>query len=209
MTDTGQWQFPHARILVFGKLPQPGQVKTRLAASLGAETAAHVYAGWLERTVSTLAEAALAPVEVWLRPDTDHPLCSRLRERYGISLHAQPSGDLGQRMHQVLLHTLAWNRHAVLVGSDCPVMQPDYVQRALQALAAGIDTVIGPAEDGGYVLLGLNQVRPELFADIPWSSEQVMRRTREQMVAAARRWAELETLWDIDTPEDYRRWAAL
>jgi len=203
----GPWRYPAACVLVFARAPQPGQVKTRLASAIGNEQAAEVYSGWLETLVRQLSKARLAPLELWVCPDTEHPLLQRLAEKQGVKLHVQPDGDLGRRMHQALRHSLARYRQAVLIGSDCPVMTVDYVERALRALDQGIATVIGPAEDGGYVLLGLQQPDPALFDNIPWSTDRVMSMTRRRLVAAGRRnWAELETLWDIDSLEDYQRW---
>lgn len=210
MTDAPNWLYPASRILVFAKAPRAGQVKTRLAKAIGAEEAAHVYGEWLRETVVRLHRARLAPLELWGTPDTRHPLFQQLVDTTGIELHTQPNGDLGQRMHQVMGDTLACSESAVLIGGDCPVMQPDYVQRALAVMAAGVDTVLGPAEDGGYVLLGLRKVVEELFAGIPWSTGHVLQATRRQLRAMPRNsWAELETLWDIDRVEDYERWRAL
>ena len=208
MISGQQWQYPAARIVVFAKAPRPGQVKTRLATALGAAEAARVYAGWLETAVTTLTEARLAPLELWVTPDADHPLFEHLAAGSGAELHVQPSGDLGQRMQQVMLQCLAWNETAVLIGSDCPAMQPDYVRRALAVMDAGIDTVLGPTEDGGYVLLGLRNVIATLFTEIPWSTPAVLQTTRRRLRAAGQSWAELETLWDIDSLNDYERWQA-
>lgn len=210
MTDAPNWLYPASRILVFAKVPRAGQVKTRLAKAIGAEEAARVYGEWLQDAVVRLHRARLAPIELWVTPDTRHPLFRQLVDTIGIELHTQPDGDLGQRMHRVMLHALARCESAVLIGSDCPVMQPDYVQRALAVMEAGVDTVLGPAEDGGYVLLGLRKVVAELFAGIPWSTGYVLKATRGQLRAVRRNsWAELETLWDIDRVEDYERWRAL
>jgi rSAM/selenodomain-associated transferase 1 len=208
MTDGQQWEYPAARIVVFAKAPRSGQVKTRLAKALGADEAARAYAGWLESIVTELTRARLAPLELWVTPDAAHPLFQRLSTASGAELHVQPSGNLGQRMHQVLLQCLAWNESAVLIGSDCPLMQAGYVRRALAAMEAGIDTVLGPTEDGGYVLLGARKVIAALFSDIPWSTSGVLHTTRRRLRAAGQSWAELETLWDIDSLQDYERWQA-
>lgn len=206
MTEQRQWQFPDARIAVFAKAPHPGQVKTRLAAEIGDTEAARVYEQWLEQSVERICAAGIAPVELWVSPDDSHPLFQALSRNSSLSLHVQPSGDLGTRMQQVFLHLLSWHPSAVLIGSDCPVMPPDYIARALDVLERGVHTVIGPAEDGGYVLLGMNRVVQCLFTDIPWSTAQVMNATRHQLVRNHQHWAELETLWDIDTLDDYKRW---
>jgi rSAM/selenodomain-associated transferase 1 len=208
MTDAAQWYYPAARILVFGKSPRAGLVKTRLAKSIGAERAARAYRQWLESTVAQLSRAALAPVELWMSPDTQHPVCRHLAQVHDVQLHTQPDGHLGQRMHDVMSDTLRRCRSAVLIGSDCPVMVAEYVQRALAVLETGVDTVLGPAEDGGYVLLGLRRIDKALFNGIPWSTARVLQATRRQLRAGGHGWAELETLWDIDCLDDYRRWQA-
>lgn len=204
----GPWQYPEARIAVFAKAPWPGQVKTRLATAIGSAEAARAYAGWLEGTVTRLADARLAPLDLWVSPDAGHPLFQRLGAVSGAELHVQPPGDLGQRMFQAMQHCLAGNQSVVLIGSDCPAMQPDYVHRALAAMEAGIDTVFGPVEDGGYVLLGLRRMLVPLFADIPWSTPAVLQVYRQRLLADRQCWAELETLWDIDSLTDYQRWRA-
>jgi rSAM/selenodomain-associated transferase 1 len=208
MTDALQWHYPAARILIFGKSPRAGMVKTRLAKSIGAEPAARAYRQWLESTVAQLSRAALAPVELWMSPDTQHPMCRHLARTHGVTLHTQPGGHLGERMYDVMSGTLGRCRSTVLIGSDCPVMRAEYVQRALAVLEAGADTVLGPAEDGGYVLLGLRRINDALFSGIPWSTARVLQMTRRHLRAGGHNWAELETLWDIDCLDDYRRWQA-
>jgi len=209
MIETPQWQYPSSRILVFAKAPRAGEVKTRLAGTIGADRATQVYSEWLETLVTQLDRARLAPLQLWVSPDARHPLFRRLAKKSGIELHNQPGGDLGQRMHEVMLRTLARCDSAVLIGSDCPVMQPDYVRRALAVMDAGVDTVLGPVEDGGYVLLGLRAAVSALFTDVPWSTQRVLQVTRQRLLDAGGGWAELETLWDVDSVADYRRWQLL
>ena len=206
MIEVSGWTYPKAKILVFAKAPLPGQVKTRLAAEIGDDEAACSYALWLEQQVRALVTAQLAPVELWVSQDTGHPLFNKLHDTLGVSIHQQPAGDLGQRMRKVFQNSLARCQSAVLVGSDCPAMTPGYVYRALKALASGIDVVFGPAEDGGYVMVGQNCAHPSLFSEIPWSTDEVLHKTRLRLLAEHQSWAELETLWDIDTVDDYRRW---
>jgi glycosyltransferase A (GT-A) superfamily protein (DUF2064 family) len=96
----------------------------------------------------------------------------------------------------------------VLIGTDCPVLSGDYVAAALEALTKH-DAVLGPAEDGGYVLLGLKRVGATLFSDIPWSTAQVASLTRTRMSALGWHWRELPTLWDLDRPRDLQRYRRL
>ena len=206
MIEHSGWKYPRAKILVFGKAPCPGQVKTRLAADIGEDEAARSYARWLERHLTALVGYKLAPVELWVSPNVEHPLFTKLRDELGISLIEQPGGNLGQRMRKAFHKSLKHSLPVVLTGSDCPVMTPEYVGRALEALTAGIDVVFGPSEDGGYVLVGQNCPHPSLFSEIPWSTRDVLHRTRLRLLAEHQSWAELETLGDIDTVDDYQRW---
>ena len=206
MIEHRWWKYPQARILVFGKAPLPGQVKTRLAVDIGEDEAARSYAQWLEQHLTALVDCQLAPVQLWVSSNVENPLFRKLRDKLGISIFEQSGGSLGQRMRNAFQNSLKQCRSVVLTGSDCPVMTPDYVERALEALYAGIDVVFGPSEDGGYVLVGQNCPHPSLFSEIPWSTRDVLHRTRLRLLAEHQSWAELETLWDIDTVDDYQRW---
>lgn len=193
-------------MLVFAKPPLPGQVKTRLAAAIGHERAAALYARMVTATVSLAVEALLAPVEVHVSSDAQHSLFVSLQRRHGIAVKRQTGADLGRRMDGALRGALRHSRFAVLIGTDCPVMSADYLARACRALESGRDAVIGPAEDGGYVLLGVRVTDARLFEDIPWSSDQVLSRTRTRLQALGYDYTELDTLWDLDRPQDLLRW---
>ncbi len=91
---------------------------------------------------------------------------------------------------------------AILIGTDCPDLQPDYLCKARDKLDQGADVVLGPAHDGGYVLIALRRLRPFLFEDIPWGSSEVLAATREKMRQSGLRWSELPVLHDLDRPED-------
>jgi uncharacterized protein len=188
------------RIAVFAKAPVAGEVKTRLAATLGADRAARLHAGLVEHALATAAQARPATLELWCAPDAAHPFFARCAERFGCTLRAQEGGDLGARM----AHAFAAGTPLVLVGSDCPMLTPAHLLRAWHALRTH-DAVFAPAEDGGYVLVALSRPQPALFASMAWSGPGVMRETRERAAAAGLRSLELETLWDVDRPEDFRR----
>ena len=108
-------------------------------------------------------------------------------------------------MAQAFTQSLAHTKHAICIGTDCPALTVRHLHDAAAALRAGHDAVISPAEDGGYTLIGLARHEPRLFTGISWSSDQVMRQTRERLRDCGLRWLELETLWDIDRPEDWQR----
>jgi rSAM/selenodomain-associated transferase 1 len=198
-------QFPDARILILAKLPRPGVVKTRLIPVLGASGAAELALRLLRRTVERASGSRLAPVECWVTPNCGgfdrFPWCRGLM----FDCHVQCAGDLGQRMKHAFSQALKQANAAVLIGADCPVLQPRHLDQAIRWLETGSDAVLGPAEDGGYVLLGLRRVDPLLFDGMPWGTGYVLEETRRRLVSLGWDWEELEPLWDVDRPQDLRR----
>jgi len=192
-------------IVVFAKAPRPGAVKTRLIPLLGAEAAASLHAQLVEHTLATACASGIGPVELCCAPHTDDPFFAKCRSRYPISLTCQTQGDLGARMLAAFMRTLPHAGSVILIGSDCPALTASHLKQAAQALADGNDAVLIPAEDGGYALIGLNRCDARLFHDIEWGGAKVMRAARDRLRRLQWRWKELETLWDIDRPEDYQR----
>lgn len=193
------------RLIVFAKAPQPGAVKTRLIPLLGEAGAAALQARLVERTLTTACAAGVGPVELCCAPRAEDPFFEYCGGRYAVSLAAQADGDLGARMRHAFARVLSVARHAILIGTDCPALTVSHLQQAACALTEGDDAVLTPAEDGGYPLIGLNRCEDVLFRDIEWGSAVVMAATRERLRRLRWSWRELETLWDIDRPEDYRR----
>lgn len=189
------------RIIVFAKAPVPGLVKTRLAPRLGAAGAAALHARLVERTLATAATSGVGPLELHCAPDVTHPIFHACAKRFGTTLVAQTGGDLGDRMFAACRDRLP----GIIIGSDCAALTADHLRQAANRLKNGEDAVFIPTEDGGYALLGLTRIDPALFDRIPWGTETVMGCTRERLRGLGWRWAELETLWDIDRPEDYDR----
>lgn len=187
-----------ASILVFARTPEPGKTKTRLIPRLGAKGAAVLAERLIERTMEMLSCIPAARIQLWTTPDNRHPLFERLSRHFGCALREQQGQDLGAR----LWHAVSGSSGPViLIGTDCPAMTPAYLSGALQLLERQ-DAVLGPASDGGYVLLGLQLRHPALFDGIPWGSDSVAAMTRERLDALGWRWSELETLPDLDRPED-------
>ena len=197
--------FPDARLLIFAKAPVPGRVKTRLAGQLGTRGAAALYQKLLRRTVRIAYNARLCPIELWCAPDARHGFFAACRQEYGVTLRRQCAGDLGWRMNRALNQTLAAGHPAVLIGGDCASLGETELRTAFGLLAAGHEAVLGPAADGGYVLVGLNRPGPALFRDIAWSTPTVLAATRRRLRRAGMNWAELPPGWDVDTPADLRR----
>jgi len=197
-----------APVIVFARAPVAGVAKTRLAPRLGAEGAARLHARLLERTLATALAADLGTVELCCAPDATHPFFARCAERFGVALTAQGPGDLGARMHAAFARIVPQAGAALLVGADCPALSPAYLREAAAALGSGNDAVFGPAEDGGYVLIGLARVASAAFSGIDWGAGTVMAATRERLRALGWRWRELAELWDVDRPEDLAKLAA-
>lgn len=196
----------HERIIVFGKAPSPGNVKTRLVPLLGEQGAADLHAALLDRALDTAREYGAAEVEL-NATDTSNSTIQAFAARYGASLVAQSRGALGERMHSAFDRALSADRcrSVVLIGADCPVLTATHIAQAFHALRSGCQAVFAPAEDGGYVLIGLTCAASELFAGIAWSTAAVMTETRTRLRHLGWTWHELETLWDVDRPDDYAR----
>ena len=196
-----------ALTIVFAKAPRAGEVKTRLIPLLGADGAAALHRQLTYRTLVTATGSGLGPVELHGAPDSDDVFLKDSARRFGIALAPQRGASLGARMANAFDEGLARHARVILVGTDCPVLTPQHLIGAQAALAQGNDAVLIPAEDGGYALIGLTRCDARLFAGIEWGSNSVLAATRERLMMLGWRWHELETLWDIDRPEDYRRWS--
>jgi rSAM/selenodomain-associated transferase 1 len=186
------------RLLVFARAPQPGRVKTRLIPALGAAGATAVYRQLLQRT---LAHAAALPgivTELWWDGAAAGAAPGRCA---GLAERQQQGRDLGARMAHALEQALRRAPAAVLIGSDCPDCDADYLQAAFAALRDH-DAVLGPALDGGYVLIGLKRHAPQLFSAMPWGTDRVLDQTRARLRALGWRWHELAVRRDVDRPED-------
>ncbi len=198
---------PDARtaVLVFAKAPEPGQVKTRIAAQIGEGPAAVLAARLALRAIETACAAAIGPVELWCAPDVTHPFFDVCRRRHEVALREQIGLNIGARMAHALRAALEGHPAAILVGTDVPSMMSEDLRQAANALAAGDDAVFGPAEDGGYWLVGLRRVADEVFDGMPWSTDAVLSMTRERCAALGWRTSEVATRWDVDRPEDLVR----
>ena len=192
-------------VAIFAKAPEPGVVKTRLIPAIGAAAAAALHRALTLRAIEAALAAGVGPVELWCAPDATHPFFLECARPYPVALAAQREGDLGARMYGAFAALLGANRRALLVGSDLPALNAHYLRQADAALMAGAEAVVGPAEDGGYGLIGLSRLAPELFEGIDWGSGRVWRQTRERLDELDWRYRTLPVLWDLDRPEDLAR----
>lgn len=190
-------------LVIFAKAPVAGLAKTRLIPALGAQGAARLAEKLLDHAVGHALAADLDEVQLCVTPDASHAAFQRLATQKNgrLSFSKQGEGDLGERMDRALTRMLQRHDKVLVIGTDAPGLVPVTLRSAASALDSH-DVVIVPALDGGYALVGLRQPAPALFADMAWSTSQVMAETRTRARAAGLRCAELAALPDVDEPGD-------
>lgn len=202
---------PSPGIVVMAKRPQRDRVKTRLAASIGPAEALRVYQRLLEQTKTTVQMAAreLSASYGWWSAGEDGMSWSRHFDP-NAHHHAEQRGpDLGARMHRAFADAFAlgWTP-VVMVGADVADLDAAYLRRALEALDEH-DVVLGPAHDGGYVLIGLNFLMSTPFFGPEWGSQTVFADTCALLDRAQIRHTYLDVRRDLDTDDDLRDFPAL
>lgn len=198
-----------AVLMVFARAPNPGRAKSRLVPKLGEAGAAHLQARLTELAVGTALAARCGPVELHCSPRVGHAFFLRMRRERKIVLKRQSGRDLGERMHRALAAALRQYRYAVLLGSDAPALCAADLRAALRLLRSGCDTVLAPAEDGGYALIACRRAPAALFEGVAWSSDQVHAQTEARLSRLGLRWRNLRTVWDVDRPADLARLASV
>ncbi len=188
------------RLVLFTRFPEPGRAKTRLIPALGPAGAAALHRRLTEQTMATLRNTGL-PLEVWV---TGAPVAAfEAWLGAGTPLRVQNDGDLGARMAEALSPA-----PAIVVGSDLPTLAASHILAAAALLADG-RVALGPAEDGGYYLLGLPSPASFLFDDMAWSTAGVLAETTRRLEKQAVPFGLLPTLPDLDRPEDFGRFPGL
>lgn len=199
---------PAAPILqIFAREPLPGAVKTRLAAAIGAERAAEAYRAMTQATMQHAqcahALGHVAAVELWCTPRVGSPWFDACAAAAGASQHHQPPGDLGTRMQVAIAAGLTRAEGVLLIGTDCPLLDATAIAGAAAMLATH-DAILGPADDGGFVLVGARV--PVSFDGVRMSTAHTMHDTLEGFVRAGLRCGMLPELWDVDEAADLDRW---
>lgn len=190
-------------IIVFIKNPQLGKVKTRLAATLGAEKALDVYRKLLSVTHDTVTQVE-AKYHLFYSDfiDREDDWDNNIFIKY-----EQQGEDLGARMSHAFQTVLSISEESglnkvAIIGSDCNELTPDILNMAF-TLLKDVDVVVGPTYDGGYYLLGMNKFHSELFQNISWSTPSVYEETNDAARILNLIIADLPTLYDIDTEDDW------
>lgn len=185
-------------VALFARYPRAGEAKTRLIPALGVDGAAALHRRLVERTLGVIRASGL-PFAVWTTGADEGEFRDWLGD--AMALTAQGEGDLGARLAQV-------PAPAILLGADVPDLSPAHLRDAAGALQE-VPVVIGPAQDGGYYLLGFTQPVPFLWPDMAWGTDRVLRETEARLRRAGVAYRLLEPLSDCDRPEDLARWPEL
>lgn len=189
------------RLIIFVKNEEVGKVKTRLAKSIGDNKALEVYQKLLGYTHEITKDLPIEK-EVWYsRFIPGHDIWSEGT----FSKKVQSGANLGERMSGAFQHAFEGKAaKVVVIGSDCTELTSEIIEEAFDKLGSS-EFVIGPAQDGGYYLLGMRNYHPEIFEKIEWSTGSVYKQTTQKMVKLGGAISELKTLNDVDTIEDWQQ----
>jgi rSAM/selenodomain-associated transferase 1 len=192
-------------VVIMAKAPRPGAVKTRLCPPLSPEQAAELYRCFLLDTIAKLRTCRETSLFISYTPRSVRGVFSALAP--GVPLLPQRGHDLGARMADCFAQLFARGYTEVLLtGSDLPTLPLCVMQQALDLMATPqVDVVLGPSEDGGYYLIGLHTLHPELFEEMTWSTPQVLAETIRRAHAQRLQMAYLPPWFDVDTPADLLR----
>lgn len=177
-------------------------MKTRLSADLGERQVLTLYKNLIEHTLSKVCKNNFN-VALHCYPDTQHPFFDYCQDKYNVTLYSQDGEDLGVRMHNAIKRHLNQTSFVVLIGSDCPQIDSIYINNAFQMLETGSDIVLGPALDGGYVLIGANKISETIFSNINWSTSDVFQTTMQRINTLGWIVSCLPSVRDIDELSDY------
>ena len=184
-------------VIMFVKAARICRVKTRLWPTLSHRQCLYLHKEAAQQLLQRLRKQKSYRVVLYT---TDKSPGFYVPDRIPIKL--QEGSNLGLRMHHAICEELKTANKVILVGSDCPDMTIKYIENAFSKLQSGRNVVLGPANDGGYVLIGMNAPQPELFKNIAWGSSQVLQQTVARANAAGLTSHSLPSLLDIDCMQD-------
>lgn len=189
-------------LIVFLKAPEPGKVKTRLIPDLGECKATEVHLKLVTHVLDVAEQVAADQVQCWVAGDMKHPYIQSLSNRFDIV--EQHGADLGARMLAALNEGLKHYQQVAIVGGDAYSLTPGYIEQAFDQLN-GADVVLGPADDGGYVLIAASKTHSAMFDDISWGTETVLETQIARLDELGVAYEVLETRWDIDNIQDINK----
>lgn len=188
-------------LILFAKQPMAGKVKTRLQRDYTPLQVAEIATFLIRASVRLASSSWPSEIYLYAAPDPDHALFKELARDFHIHLAQQAPGDLGQKMLQAMRDGIARSGAAGILGCDVPHCPWEIIEQAHEHLANG-KCVLGPAEDGGYYFIGLQQAQAALFKGIAWGGDRVAELTLASARRLGLRFEMLPVLNDIDTTED-------
>ncbi len=195
-------------VICFCKHPEPGMVKSRLAKTLGDRRAANIYKILLNKTLLNITQnnqATNSKIFLYCYPDIKHPFLSKLESNYPVTLKQQSDGDLGEKMFDAIKKHVTNNNSVVLIGTDCIEIDSTYIETAFDALKSGKNSIVlGPTYDGGYAMIGVNEINKSIFENINWSTDQVLEQTIAKLQNLEWPFTCLPKIRDIDRLDDYQ-----
>ena len=200
---------PSTALIIFAKAPIPGEVKTRLCPPLTPDEAASLHGSLVLDAIERTKGLQGISLYVAGAPDLTHPFFKIMEGRYRARLLEQRGPDLGSRMRQAMQDAFDDGaREVLLTGTDLPSLPRAHLVEALK-LIKDHDLVLGPTADGGYYLIGLRRMMPDLFNGIAWSTPTVLADTRKKAEAAGLSLALLPECRDLDTLDDLKAFIGL
>ena len=189
-------------LVVFMRWPEAGKTKTRLIPALGAEGAAALHRQMAEQTLA-IARAFCGEHDVLLTVCFTGTTPDVMQSWLGqdIAFEMQVAGDLGARLRHTSEQHCAAGAYVLIIGTDCPELTPAVLERAAAAMVSH-DVVLGPAQDGGYYLIGVKQACAALFEGMAWGESTVCRATEAAAAAEGLSLKRLSILSDVVRPED-------
>lgn len=198
-------------VLQFAKWPELGRVKTRLMPALGQEGALQAHVRLTRTVLGNLASGPFTVELCWDRALAEPPVPAEAVladvARLQVTQSHQHGSDLGARMTNAFVAGLTSHQKVIIVGSDCPSVDAAYLMAAVDMLDQH-DVVMGPSDDGGYVLLGVRTVANGMLSNIAWGTAAVLEQTSRKLEDVGLSFGFLEPRWDVDEPEDWQRFLA-
>lgn len=195
-------------IQIFFKAPIEGKVKTRLIPKVGLSNSVIIHMRLCEQVIQCVAGYAEksedVAVQFWVDLDIGHAFVQENAARYGIDVFQQKGNDLGERMQSAMTSGLMLADQVVIVGGDCFSLCDQYLAQAFEMLE-NKDVVFGPADDGGYILIGSHGLEEGFFSEVQWGESTVLASSIDCVHQSGKTHGLLEERWDIDTWEDIQR----
>jgi len=199
------YRYPHIRLIMMARAPVVGQVKTRLAKSIGAQRAAGIYRNMAQAQIRKLLAANICPLELHVCPTVQHPFFIAMRCSGVVRVERQMGDNLGSRMLHALRSGLQRADAVILIGADVPGISIKQIEQVCMLLSDHKELIIMPADDGGYGLLGMSKVDAGLFRGVHWGTGRVCKQTVKRARQLGIRYRLFSSCYDIDYPRDLSR----